>query len=211
LTNCGKIIELFDGVKTWFNRVNKFAESVGVEIEHYIISSGIKEMIEGSVIAKEFKEIYACEFMYDENNMPIWPARALNYTNKTQFLYRINKGYLNCMDDRVNDSMKEEIRRIPFKNMIYIGDSATDIPCMRLVFKSGGFAIGVYRPNAKMKTMLELLDNNRINYFVPADYTKNSEIEKLVKEILQQIKHRSNLEEFSKQEKQELIKLKKEN
>lgn len=210
LVDCGKTIELFDGVKTWFKRINDFGKKQGIVIEHYIISSGIKEIIEGSPIAKEFKEIYASNFIYDKNNMPIWPGQALNYTNKTQFLFRVNKGFLDTMDDRINDSMKHDNRRIPFKNLIYIGDSETDIPCMRLVVKNGGFAIGVYRPNAKMKTMIELLDNNRINFFVPANYSKNSEIENLVKEIIFQIKHRTNIEEFSKQEKQEMIKLKKE-
>lgn len=207
LTNLGKNIELFKGVKTWFKRINKFAENNDVILEHYIISSGVYEIILGTDIAKEFKAIFASRFIYNENNEPIWPGLALNYTNKTQFMYRINKGILDINDNSVNNSMPTEDRRIPFENMIYIGDSLTDVPCMRLCAKSGGAAIGVYTDSEKNnKTMIELATNNRINFFVPADYSETSELDITIKHLIQKIKHNSILKEISNTQKQKFLK-----
>ncbi len=206
LVDCGKNIELYNGVETWFNRINKFGKSVGVDVEHYVVSSGLKEMIEGTKIAKYFKEIYAGYFVYDKNNHPIWPALAINYTNKTQFIYRINKGILNVVDDSINDKMPHEIRPVPFSNMIYIGDSVTDIPCMRLIMKNGGCAIGVYDKDHKNKEYLNtLINQNRINYAFESDYSKNSELEEIVKEIIQLVKHSTNLQEVNKEQKKQKI------
>lgn len=210
LRQLGKNIELFQGVTDWFKRINRFGEENGVKVEHYIISSGNKEILEASPIAKEFKEIYASSFIFDDENHPVWPAQALNYTNKTQFLFRVNKGILDVNDHTVNNTMKHEERRIPFENMIYIGDSLTDVPCMRLTVKSGGNAIGVYssdEPN--YPAMLELLNNNRINYFVEADYREDSTIDRLVKKIIISCRDRDDLRKMSAKQKETLLNLQK--
>lgn len=204
LVDCGKKIELFPGVETWFERINKFGKKVGVEIEHYVVSSGLKEMIEGTKIAKYFKEIYAGYFIY-ENGEAVWPGMAINYTSKTQYIYRINKGILNIIDETINDVMPHDERPVPFTNMIYIGDSATDIPCMRLVMKSGGYSVGVYQDDSKnLPYLKDLMMNNRINYMVKADYSSNSDLENLVKEIIQSVKHSENLKRMTKKQKQNL-------
>ena len=202
LVSCGKNIEFYKGVETWFNRINKFGAKVGVDVEHYVVSSGLKEMIEGTPIAKYFKEIYAGYFMYDKNGNAFWPAVAINYTNKTQCIYRINKGILNIIDDSINDSMPHNERPVPFTNMIYIGDSTTDIPCMRLIMKSGGYSIGVFQQDYKNKDYLnKLITQNRINFIVEANYDKDSQIEKIVKEIIQTVKHKENLKMLTEQQK----------
>lgn len=134
----GADVKLYKGVKTWFKRMNEYAEKKGIELEHYIISSGLKEIIEGSEIAQYFKRIYASTYLYSADGVAKWPAQAINYTNKTQFIFRIAKGFLEEYDERVNDSMPDEMLRIPYENIVYIGDSATDIPCMRLVKSKGG-------------------------------------------------------------------------
>lgn len=180
----GKDIKLFAGVENWFARINKFGEEQGAVIEHYIISSGLREIIEGSSIADRFKEIYACEFHYDENGAADWPKMGVNYTNKTQYLFRINKGMLNLGDDsNVNKYIPEDERRVPFRNMIYIGDGMTDVPCMKLVSLNGGHAIAVFQGNRK-DTARELIKDNRVNFAVKANYEEGSELDKLVKDII---------------------------
>jgi 2-hydroxy-3-keto-5-methylthiopentenyl-1-phosphate phosphatase len=191
----GKVIELFDGLETWFSRINEFGKNLGIKIEHYIISSGLKSMIEGTSIAKEFKRIYACEFIYNDKNEPIWPAQAINYTTKTQFLYRINKGLLDEIDRAVNYPMEKTLRPVPFSNIVYIGDSESDIPAMRLTVKNGGHAIGVYNPKQERPTqLLELVRDNRINFYAPADYSENSMLDTIIKEIILKIKHTYHLD-----------------
>ena len=144
LGRMGYEIELFPGVIDWFERINKYGEEKGVEIEHYIISSGVYEIIAGSKIGKYFKKIYASEFYYDEHGHAVWPKMAINYTNKTQFLMRINKGVLDIADDyNINKKMMEKDRRIPISNMIYIGDGLTDVPCMKLTKDGGGVSLAV--------------------------------------------------------------------
>ena len=202
LKEYGKSIQLFNGVDTWFDRINAHGEELGVCVEHYIVSSGIKEMIEGTPIAKYFKKIYACSYIYNEQGEPIWPALSVNYTNKTQFLYRINKGCLDETDDSINDMLDHDNRLVPFENMIYIGDSGTDIPCMRLVMKNGGKAIGVYQNDNKQKQFLkELLINNKINYIAKADYRRGEMLETIVKAIIKSVKINFNLKELSKAQK----------
>lgn len=183
----GSNIEFFEGVIDWFDRVNELAKENEVDIEHYIISSGLKEIIEGSQIAKHFKEIYACEFYYNQNGVASWPKLTVNYTNKTQFLFRINKGVLDISDDdSLNKYTPEDERRIPFRNMIYIGDGLTDVPCMKLVKSYGGQSIAVYQKNTK-KSVEDLMRDNRVDFIVPADYKKNSELEKIVSDIIKKI------------------------
>lgn len=203
LKKYGSSIELYKGVDTWFDRINKYGQEMGVKVEHFIVSSGIKEMIEGTPIAKYFKKIYACSYVYNDNGEPIWPAMSVNYTNKTQFLYRINKGCLDETDGSINDMLDHENRLVPFENMIYIGDSDTDIPCMRLVMKSGGKAIGVYKKENKQhkKYLKDLLLNNKINYIACADYSKGEMLETIVKAIIKSDKINFNLKQLAKAQK----------
>ena len=186
LNEYGAKIKLYDGVEGWFGRINEYGESRGIIVEHYIISSGLKEMIEGTAIAGEFKKIYASAFMYDEYGVPEWPAQTINYTNKTQFLFRIEKGCLNINDhEGVNEYIPPENIRVPLRNIVYFGDSDTDIPCMKLVNSYGGHSIGVYdKASGNKEKVYRLIKNNRIRYFAPADYTEGSEIDCLVKAII---------------------------
>ena len=185
LKKCGENVVLFKGVSTWFDRINEFGEQMGVEIEHYIISSGTYEIIQGTPIAKYFKRIYACRYMYDENGEAIWPALAINYTLKTQYIYRISKGILDATDDyNLNRVQDESLRRIPYRNLIYIGDGMTDIPCMKMVKERGGKSIALYAAG-KSETVKPLVDDERINYVCVADYSKDSTLEKIVKLMIE--------------------------
>lgn len=202
LADYGSKIEFYKGVDTWFERINDYGKELGVNVEHYIVSSGMKEMIEGTPIAKYFKKIYACSYIYNEKGEAIWPSISVNYTNKTQFLYRINKGCLDETDDSINEFVDNESRLVPFENMIYIGDSDTDIPCMRLVNKSGGKAIGVYQKDSAKKAYLkDLLAKNKINYIAETDYSKGKMLEIIVKEIIKSDKINFTLKELSKAQK----------
>ena len=156
-------------------------------VEHYIISSGLKEMIEGTILAKnnEFEKIYASSFYFDEKGEAKWPAQAVNYTNKTQFLFRIEKGFLDINDPGVNDSIPEGRIRVPFRNIVYIGDSETDIPCMKLVNSNGGHSICVYNPDTpNLEKVQKLFAERRIKYFAPADYREGSKLDLLIKNII---------------------------
>ena len=182
----GRNVKLFEGLETWFDRINLYGEKLGLEIEHYIISSGLKEIIQGTEIAHNFKEIYAAEYCYNENNIPIWPAMAVNYTSKTQFLFRIKKGVLDVTEHKgLNESTPDNKKRIPFCNMIYIGDGLTDVPCMKLVKINGGHSIAVYHDDRCIAD--SLISQGRVDFVVSADYRENSEMEKTVQTILNQI------------------------
>lgn len=192
----GAGVEYFDGVLSWFDRITQFGEAHNVRIEHYIVSSGIKEIIEGTEIAKFFKKIYACEFMYDHNNSIRWPKYAVNYTAKTQFLFRINKGVLTINSqsaDKLNQYTPENERRIPFRNMIYIGDGLTDVPCMKLVKANGGQSIAVYDPEKGKTAATSLLKADRVNFIVPADYSEGSDIETIVHAIIRKMQAESEM------------------
>ena len=183
----GKDIEYYPGVEDWFERINNYGKENDVIIEHYVISSGIKEIIEGSSIKKHFKKIYACEFLYDENKVAVWPKLAVNYTNKTQFLFRINKGVLDIWDDKkLNAYVPEEERRIPFRNMIYIGDGLTDVPCMKLVKANKGQAIAVFRKRKK-DTAAQLMSENRVDFITEANYCEGGELDRIVKTIIEKM------------------------
>jgi len=182
----GRDVKLFDGLETWFDRINLYGEKLGLEIEHYIISSGLKEIIEGTEITNKFKEIYAAEYCYNEKNIPIWPAMAVNYTSKTQFLFRINKGVLDVTEHKgLNESTPDNKKRIPFRNMIYVGDGLTDVPCMKLVKINGGHSIAVYSEDKSIAD--SLISQDRVDFVVNADYRENSDMEKTVHTILNQI------------------------
>lgn len=183
LMEYGSEVKLYPGVETWFDRINNYGEKNDVLVEHYIISSGLKEMIEGTTVAKHFKKIYASSFYYDEDGVAVWPAQCVNYTNKTQYLFRIKKGALNVNDATVNDFISEDEVRVPFRNMVYIGDSDTDIPCMKLVSINGGFSIGVHGRNSKNK-VFKMMEEHRIEYFAEADYSEGSDLEVLIKNII---------------------------
>lgn len=197
LHNDGAKVKLFPGVSTWFDRINQYGKEKGVIVEHYIISSGLKEMIEGTEVADKFKKIYASSFYFDNAGVAVWPAQVVNYTNKTQFLFRIEKGVLDINDQGVNSYFQPSQYRVPFRNMIYIGDSDTDIPCMKLVNTNGGHSIGVYNSETNDKSkVFRMLDENRIRYYVPADYTEGSKLECLVKQIIDRTITNEILEDF---------------
>ena len=186
----GQNIELYEGVKEWFPRINAYAAERGIKLHHYINSSGLREMIEGTPIAKEFRKIYACSFFYNVDGVAYWPAVAVNYTNKTQFILKINKGIESVYDSvRINEFIEEEKRPVQFRHMIYFGDGTTDIPCMKLVKQQGGHSIAVYNPRSRQKRqeMLRLIRDNRVNYVCPADYGPDKEIDRLVKMIIDKI------------------------
>ena len=185
LNKLGKDVKFFDGVTQWFKRINTYGEELGVKVEHYILSSGTKEIIEGTSIAKEFKEIYACEFLFNDEGYATWPKIAINYTAKTQFLFRVSKGALNSRDD-VGVNTRTESRRVPFSNIIYIGDGLTDIPCMTLVKERGGKSIAIY-PKGKKDKVFPLFEENRVNYICKGDYSVNSDLDKIVKLIISQV------------------------
>lgn len=195
LKEYGSKVTLFPGVKEWFERIREYGKEKGVIIEHYIISSGIKEMIEGTEVADSFEKIYACSFYYNDRGLAKWPAQIVNYTNKTQFLFRIEKGVLDVNDPGVNDYISPEEIRVPFRNMVYIGDSDTDVPCMKLVNSSGGFSIGVYNSETKDKAKVyKMMRENRIKYFATADYSDGSELDTLVKTIIDRTAYNEALE-----------------
>ena len=197
LAKFGSEVKLFPGVEGWFERIRKYGEEKGVIVEHYIISSGLKEMIEGTSIAKNgaFKKIYATSFYCDENGVAVWPAQVVNYTNKTQFLFRITKGVLGVNDSAVNEFFPESDLRVPFRNMIYLGDSDTDIPCMKLVKMRGGYSIGVFNPKTNDRTKVhKMTRDSRIDYFVPADYSEGTELDNLIKTIIDKTVFNEKLE-----------------
>lgn len=186
----GAEIDLFPGVQEWFSLINEYGEQKGVKIEHYINSSGLIEMIEGSSIAHEFKKIFACSFLYDVNGVAVWPGVAVDFTTKTQFLFKINKGIDSISDNKlINEYLPEEDRPVPFKRMIYFGDGETDIPCMKLVRQLGGNSISVYKRSQGAKERAQkLLRENRVNFVCPANYSKNSEIYRVVTTIIDKIR-----------------------
>ena len=187
LINMGKDIVLYSGVEDWFRRINAFGAEQGVRVEHYVISSGLKEIIEGCPISTEFKEIYASEFFYDESGKPVWPKMAVNFTAKTQFVYRINKGVLDVSDDKtLNDSMPDDSKRVPFTNMIYVGDGLSDVPCMKMMRAYGGQAIAVYQETNRM-AVEELMAKHRVDFIFKADYSEGTDLDLTVKNIIRKM------------------------
>ncbi|MBQ8740874.1 MAG: haloacid dehalogenase-like hydrolase [Clostridia bacterium] len=187
LEEYGSKVHLFPGVEDWFERIKKYGEKHGVIVEHYIISCGLKEMIDGTSVAKNgaFEKIYASSFYYDDFGVAKWPSQVVNYTNKTQFLFRISKGVLNVNDQGVNDSFSPEEIRVPFRNMVYIGDSDTDIPCMKLINSYGGHSIAVYNAETEDKSKVyKMMREGRIRYYTPADYSDGAKLDKLIKAII---------------------------
>jgi phosphoserine phosphatase len=190
IVNYGKSLNLFKGAAEWFPRINEYGRLGGLRVSHHIISSGLREMIMGTPIKKYFENIYASSFCYDHNGVAEWPALALNYTTKTQYLFRINKGVHNVFDhDRVNEYVEPADRPVPFTNMVFIGDGETDIPCFRLVKELGGHSIAVFKPRtAGAKTKSDkLLKDGRVNCVAPADYSDGKEIDRAIKAIMEKV------------------------
>lgn len=196
----GKKIEFFPGVKNWFKRINEYAKSKGAIVEHYVISSGLQEIIEGSEVYKYFKKTYACEYVYDVNGVAIWPKTVVNFTTKTQYLYRINKGELSvCENEKLNSFVHHDERRIPFKNMIYIGDGFTDVPCMKLCKVNGGHSIAVYGETSS--TAQKLMKESRVDFMTKADYSEDHELDRIVKTIIDKIVIEDKLDNIHKEHK----------
>jgi len=186
----GNDLELFAGVEDWFKRINKYGSEGGFKVSHHVISSGIREMIYGSKISKHFENVYASSFCYDHHGVAIWPSLALNYTTKTQYLFRINKGSHTVYDNSIiNEYVPPENRAVPFPNMIYIGDGLTDVPCFRLVKSLGGTSIAVFKPHtagAKQKSE-KMLKDGRVSFIAPADYQENSQLDRIVKAAMEKV------------------------
>ena len=189
LQRCGKDVEYYDGVLEWFDKINKIGKKCGFEIEHYIVSSGIKEIVEGTKIAKYFKRIYSNFYSY-RDGVAFWPSQIVNFTSKTQYIYRIRK---NALDDL--SSLKKINQKMPasqvldFKNILYIGDSETDIPSFKIVKNSGGFSICVYdKENEKARKLAhKCMIEGRVNCYMPADYTEGSDLFNLIKDYIENI------------------------
>ncbi|MCR5003446.1 MAG: haloacid dehalogenase-like hydrolase [Bacteroidales bacterium] len=197
----GEHIDLFEGVRGWFKLINEYGEQNGVIIEHYINSSGLTEIIEGSPIADEFKHIYACSFIYNSKGEAVWPGVAVDYTAKTQALFKINKGVFTARDSKqVNESITEDAKRIPFPHMIYFGDGETDIPSMKIVKMFGGNSIAVFNPEHEKKRAQaqKLLRQERVNFITPANYTKDSRTYRLVCTIIDKIKAEYDLKQYGR-------------
>ena len=195
LREMGRDVQFFDGVKEWFSRINAYGDSLGLEVRHYILSCGLKSMVEGCEIAHEFHNIFACDYFYGDNGEPLWPSIAINYTSKTQFLYRINKGVEDIGEDaKLNMYMSRDERVVPFDRMIYIGDGLTDVPSMKLVRQRNGYAIGVYK---KPTDATYLVDQNRVDFYLKCDYTEGGEIDTAMKAILAQIATKLMVDELS--------------
>ena len=195
----GAQIELYRGVAEWFDLINSYGKGIGLNVKHYINSSGLKEMIEGTPIAKKFENIYACSFLYDVDGVAYWPAVAVDYTTKTQFLFKINKGIREISDNRrINEYVSREERPMPFERMIYFGDGETDVPCMSVVKDQGGHSIAVYGQPRKKATALRLIKENRVNFACKADYSEEGEIYATVCRILDKIRADYDFEQLLK-------------
>ena len=189
-------IDFYEGVLDWFDRVNGYGRQEGVRVEHYIVSSANAEIIEGTPIAPKFAKIYASRFLFDENGVAVWPALAINYTTKTQYLFRINKGAHDLSDsDAINRYVDKKDRPVPFENMVYIGDGVTDVPCFRLVKDQGGLSVAVYRPhtkNARDKAE-RFVREGRVQRAVPANYSEGAELDRLVHDYIKLVAAREAL------------------
>lgn len=193
----GRSIVLFDGVEGWFDRINAYARSKSVELQHVLISSGNEEIFSGTPIWKKFAQVYASKYMFDQNGVADWPALAINYTTKTQYLFRINKGAHDLSDNAsVNKVVTKRDRPVPFENMVFIGDGDTDIPCFRLVKDQGGLSIAVYAPGkrgGKAKAQQHMSDG-RVHCAVPASYGEDSDLDRIIRTQIDAVaaRHASN-------------------
>lgn len=188
LRGMARDIRYYPGVAGWFQRVNRYvaARSGGaVEVRHYIISAGLHEILEGISIRHHFTRIYASQYHFNHHEVACFPTLVINDTNKTQYLFRINKGREDPRDS-INEYMPEAARPIPFNHLLYIGDGLTDVPCMTVTKKYGGFAVAVHDPSRRgsLEVCRELVRADRIDYFAPADYRSGRELEGHVRTLL---------------------------
>ncbi len=193
----GHDVKLFDGLKTdltgpgWFDRINAFGAQYGLEIEHYIVSAGLEEMIEGCPIRDAFRHVFASHFVYDADGVAIWPAVGVNYTTKTQYLFRINKGVLNHYEhERINRFMPDDARPVPFDRMIFLGDGDTDVPTMKMMHTKGGYSIAVYDPrnsDRDQEKIYSLISEDRVNFVAAADYREGAALDLIVKGLIGRI------------------------
>jgi len=199
LRSLGKKLNFYNGLPEMFDqfRENLLTEeqrSHGISVEHYIISSGMKVLIEGSRLATHVRAIFGCEFAEDGEGRITFPKRVISHTQKTQFLFRINKGLLDMSED-VNDHMDPAVRPIPFPNMIYLGDGPTDVPCFTVMRKNNGHAIAVYNPDdperVGFKKCYQLSTHaDRVRHIAPADYRSGSHLRLLLEEMVHEIASR---------------------
>ena len=183
----GANLPLFPGVEDWFERQTSRAASLGLDLRHFIISSGNRELIEGSPVAKYFERIYASAFLFDAHDDAIGAALAVNYTSKTQYLFRINKWTLEEWDETaINNVMAKNQRPVPFDRITFFGDGLTDIPSMRLVTDQGGAAVAVYNPKSERSMMAarQLREDGRARLAGVADYSEGSELDQLAEALL---------------------------
>ena len=187
----GKTVKFFEGVTTWFDRINAYAKTLNIEIDHYVISSGLREIMEATEIAPHLKKIFGCCYVYDESGNAIWPAHSVNYTNKTQFMYRIRKGFTENLSDfgDVNEYIKDKSKVIPYERMVYFGDGITDVPCMKILTMYNGNSVCVYKENNEKskKEARKLYLDRRVNSYAPADYRDGSQLDHIAKHILRKI------------------------
>ena len=194
LRKCGANIKYHPGVTTWFDRINGYGTSKGVIVEHYLVSSGTKEILEGCSIHDHFKNVYGCEFLYGEDGLPVWPKLAINYTQKTQFFFRIAKGVYDIQDDNSVNEKTVKGLRVPYTNIVYIGDGMTDVACMTLVNKNRGYSIGVYTEDNK-ESVAQIRNDKRCRFVVKADYSQDKDMEKVLKLIIDDVSNRYILEQ----------------
>jgi hypothetical protein len=189
LSQLGAKVPYFPGVESWFERVNKFVheQTLGyVKIRHYIVSAGLKEILEGVSIAENFHTIFASEYHYDAFGRPTFPNRVITDVSKTQYLFRINKG-VEDLSLPVNEHMPEGERPIPFRNLIYIGDGDTDVPSMAVTRKNGGHAFAVYSPEEDVRKCEALFKAGRVDAYFEANYQPNQRLEIFIKGVLKKI------------------------
>lgn len=183
LNKSGESAEYFPGVGTWFDRINAYAIQKDLIIEHYIISAGIKEIIDGTSIANKFKKIFSSQFHYNENGEAEWPKCVVSSANKTQYIHRINKGSLDYFNNNINDEIE-----IPFENMVYIGDGFTDILCMKMVMEQGGQAFAVYNDQKGLDIVQNIVLSRGASNYYKADYTEGSDLEWDIKSFINRVK-----------------------
>ena len=192
LHQLGEEVQFFEGVSGWFDRINELGRHLHLQVDHYIISSGLREIIMGTDIARHFRMVYACDYLYDEQGNAQWPATVVNYTGKTQYLFRINKGVLDVSNDLdLNRFTPEDERPVPFHNMIFFGDGMTDIPIMRLTKRGGGRSIAVY---TQREDALPLYQQGRVDFIAPADYRQGSSLDSYVTDALRDMSLRQALQ-----------------
>ena len=191
----GRETAFFPGVESWFGRCNGYARERGVNLEHYVVSSGNSEIIEGTSVAGEFRRIYASRFLYDERGVAVWPAVAINFTTKTQYLFRINKGALDETDlPLINKYVPHSQRAVPFGSMVYVGDGETDVPCFRVMRDMGGLSLAVH-DEGQRENALQYLHDGRVDAVAPADYRACQALEDIVRRRIDLVSAQHHLDQ----------------